>query len=183
MAHDEPAGTEIVENVGLAGYGSGVLMDGRVLMSIALGVMCLTLSCGDGRGTNSHESPAMPGPSDPAFGKVGNVLVSDMPANKDAILDEIWIGFNGPAEWAQLVAFDNPHRKGVFVGGRVVVDATQPAGFRFDPDTTGAGEVVVPETVTTLDSIRGDPTAFADNQRFGRWNVRAELIRIVPAVQ
>jgi hypothetical protein len=69
----------------------------------------------------------------------------------------------------------------IFIGGHVIRDRAQPLGFRFDPDTTGVGEIVAEGIATTLDRIKADPDGFAAQQPFGRWEFRASIERIVPA--
>jgi hypothetical protein len=124
----------------------------------------------------------MPRAGEPAFGSVGNVLVSDRLRSDDSSADEIWIGFNRAIRWQDLLMLSAQHPSGgLFVGGKVVADPTEPLGFRFDPSTTAVGEVVVEGISTTLDRIKANPQAFADNQPFGRWAVVVAIEREVPS--
>ncbi len=138
------------------------------------------VGCGDdGRGTTE---PHMPAPNDPAFGTVGNILVSDRLSSEDSSVDAMWIGFNRTGEWADLMALGTRHAGGaIFIGGHVLRDTAQPLGFRLDPDTTSAGEVVAEGIATTLDRIKADPDGFAAQQPFGRWAFRISIERVAPS--
>ncbi len=40
-----------------------------------------------------------PNPADPWFGLEGNVLISDLGHSADPFTDELWVGFDRPADW------------------------------------------------------------------------------------
>ena len=48
-----------------------------------------------------------------------------------------------------------------WIGGRVVVDAENPLGFYFDPNTTVAAEITAEGEQTSLGAIKQNPTYFA----------------------
>jgi hypothetical protein len=141
----------------------------------------VTLGCGSdhaGR-TSDADIPAIPSAGDPAFGRVGHVLISDRGISQDAILDQIWIGFNDREAWEIFLALHERRGNAHYIGGRLVADASQPLGFYFDPDTTQGAEFVAEGLQAGLDFLKADPTG-AEETRFGAWFVPAIVEQVVP---
>ena len=136
---------------------------------LSLGLL-LVLSCGGGsppsRPPPSRElppgAPPVPTPSDPWFGTAGNVLISDRNHSVDSTLDFLWVGFYSSANWQNFLTLHNQPPNGFYIGGRVVVDSKSPLGFYFDPDTVVSAEVVPEGEVTYLDTIKQNPSYYAD---------------------
>ncbi len=138
---------------------------------LASGMVLLVLSCAGGTlpGTQHPTeelppgAPPVPTLSDPWFGTAGNVLISDRNNDKDSTLDFLWIGFNSSSNWQKFLALHSQYPNGSYwIGGRVVVDAKNPLGFYFHPDTTASAEITAEGLQTGLDAIKENPAYFAD---------------------
>jgi hypothetical protein len=143
-------------------------------------VLVLLVACGDDHAPSDRDgTPHIPSQGDPAFGVRGNVLISDLPASKDASVDRVWVGFNSQMALGVLVRLAEESPLGIWIGGRVIADLSHPLGFYFDPSTTVVGANEVGEQLrTSLDSIKADPKAAEESQP-GRWMVRAAVEQIV----
>ena len=105
----------------------------------ALVLWLLLVACG-----GETDSLPNPTPSDPWFGQVGNVLISDRGRSTDAGIDQLWIGFNSQAAWQDFIGLNQKFPEGGFwIGGRVVALASHPMGFYFDPSTAFVAEITV----------------------------------------
>jgi hypothetical protein len=125
-------------------------------------------ACGDGGSSDGTATLRPPAAGDPAYGNVGQVLISDRWSDQDGQRDEIWIGFNDQAEWDGFLRLhDREESSGIvpFIGGHVIADSAHHLGFYFDPNTTTSGEVVTTDQQTFLDEIKADPTV-AQNTPF-----------------
>ncbi|MGH7894082.1 MAG: hypothetical protein ACREQL_05390, partial [Candidatus Binatia bacterium] len=114
---------------------------GSILVMILL---ALVVGCGGGEDGDGHGAPPIPSRADPAFGTIGNVLISDRRVTVDSSIDQVWVGFSREEAWKGLMTL--AARLGTdgtpFVGGRLIADKDHHLGFYFDPATTEAGEVV-----------------------------------------
>jgi len=157
-------------------------------LAILIMVVAVLAACGDDHGSSPHDTaPPLPAPGDPAFGTVGNALISDRLASVDTSIDQLWVGFDDWEAWAALVAFDEERRQGTgpvapWVGGHVVASARHPLGFYFDPATTSAAQIVAETLETALDALKRNPEV-AERDQPGRWMVAATVERLVPAAE
>jgi hypothetical protein len=145
-------------------------------------LLLVCAACGDGGGGGTSGALALPTRDDPAFGSVGNVLISDRLADIDGVRDEVWIGFNRQQQWDDFIALNQRAPQEGFIpqiGGRLVADTDHHLGFYFDPDTTQAGEVTATGEQTILDALKRDPQGAAQTPFFG-WFVPASVEQIVP---
>jgi hypothetical protein len=142
-------------------------------------------ACGDGGSGGGSDStgddPALPRRDDPAFGSVGNVLISDRFFDIDAMRDAVWIGFNRQQQWDGFIAVNQRAPQEGFlpqIGGRLIADASHHLGFYFDPDSTGAAEAVLTDEQTVIDVLKRDPQGAAQTPFFG-WFIPASVEKIV----
>lgn len=140
---------------------------------VAMMVMCA--GCGDGGNTGGE--PPLPGRNDPAFGTVGNVLISDRLFNIDGVSDELWIGFNRQQDWDRFVAL-NQEMESHWIGGHLIADPHHHLGFYFDPNTTSAAEVTAETQQTIIDALKRNPQFFAEE--LPGWDIPAIVEKIVP---
>jgi hypothetical protein len=149
-------------------------------LAFLLTITALCTGCGDGGNTASTGS-SLPQRNDPAFGTVGNVLISDRFDDIDGVHDEVWIGFNTQQAWDQLVALNqdvSPLSPG-WIGGHLIADPRHHLGFYFDPNTTDSGEVTSETQQTSIDGLKRTPQFSADNQP-QEWEIPAVVEKIVP---
>jgi hypothetical protein len=150
---------------------AGARFFATVLLAIS---SLLLLGCASGSIPAPPGAPPSPVPSDPWYGTVGNVLISDRGVDQDGVIDYLWIGFNSSQNWQN---FSTLHQQGHlgWIGGRVVVDAKNPLGFYFDPNTTVGAEVTAETFQTGLDAIKKNPAQFANGQN---WYVTPSIEKI-----
>jgi len=108
-------------------------------------------------------APPQPTPSDPWYGTAGNVLVRE----NDTPPIYTWIGFSSQANWQHyLDIFQQASQMGslgIFMGGPVIVNSTNPLGFYFYPKYTDA-EIVAPVVQwTSVLIIEGDSACYSQN--------------------
>lgn len=131
--------------------------------------LVLLIGCGVGSRTASPPSqvllpvgaPPVPVPGDPWFGSEGNVLISDRQFNRPEGISYLWIGFNSREEWQKFLLLNQNFPNQGFIGGHVVVEPRNAAGFYFDPDTTLSAEAILDIFGTALVFIKQDPAFYA----------------------
>jgi|SRR2546422_3151909 len=136
----------------------------RLVATVLVALTTLELwGCAGGSMALPPGAPPAPAPSDPWNGTVGNVLISDRGADQDGIIDYLWIGFNSSQNWQDFLTLRQQGHLG-WIGGQVVVDAKNPLGFYFDPNTTVGAEITAEGLQTALDFIKKNPAQFANGQ-------------------
>jgi hypothetical protein len=110
---------------------------------------------------NLWKPPAPPASADPWFGSAGNVLISGRGTDTNSNVNFIWVGFNSPDNWQGFLSLHGSIPNSGWIGGRVVVDAKNPLGFYFDPDTTFSAEITAEEMQTALFDIGQNPGQYA----------------------
>ncbi len=143
-------------------------------------------ACGDGGSGGGSGgaggNPALPRRDDPAFGSVGNVLISDRFFDIDGMPDEVWIGFSRQEQWDDFLALNERATQGGFlpqIGGHLVADTDHHLGFYFDPNSTAAAEAVLVDEQTVIDVLKSDPQRAAQTS-FPVWVIPASVEKIVP---
>lgn len=144
----------------------------------------LVVACGDGGSGGGGRGPAddVPAPGDARFGRAGHVLVTDRNGSVDGKVDGLWVGFDDPDEWNELLRLSGRPGSTPWIVGRVVADTDQPLGFYLDPSTTQAAEVTIETIQTSIDLIKGNPSFHADNPPpfGGHWAISGPVERVVP---
>lgn len=138
----------------------------RLLATILLALSALLLWGCAGDSSAPPGAPPNPVPSDSWYGTAGNVLISDRGAPGNGTIDYLWVGFNSSKNWQDFLTLRSQGHLG-WIGGRVVVDASNPLGFYFDPNTTLGAEVTAEGLQTSLGAIKNDPSYYAG----GYWYV------------
>ena len=142
---------------------------------LAVTILFLAVACG-GDNSRSRES-ALPAAADPAFGFVGNALISDKGRSEDATADRMWVGAS-----LRFSAQSLRSRVGddfQLIGGVVIASPAHPQGFYFDPDTTATAARVDADKRTTLDAIRQSPVDFEHSSpdHLNRWWIEVTVER------
>jgi len=101
-----------------------------------------------------------PTSSDPWYGTAGNVLISDRGQKPGAPLHCIWIGFNSSSSYQHFLTLQASMPNGYWIGSRVVVDASAPLGFYFNPAYTLAAQITAENQQTTLAFIQSNPSYY-----------------------
>ena len=120
--------------------------------------------------------PATPVPtggpafSDKLWGKIGSVLVTDVPVDTDEA-NQLWVGFNSVTEWQHLHGGELGRTS--WIGGEIKLDPAGQYGFYFDPETTEVAAQPVPGLQTTIAQIRKQPQRFTS----GKWYVHGRVLR------
>ena len=133
----------------------------------------LFIACGNGSSESIADAPPIPKEGDPAFGVVGNALISDRGHSVDETVDMVWVGFSREDHWAALLAFVERGEDPPFIGGRLVADPARHLGFFFDPETTRVAEGIAVIDQTALDALKANPVE-------RNWMLSAAVERVVP---
>lgn len=124
-------------------------------------LLLMLCSCGGSSLKQGQMNPFPPAPTsaDPWFGTAGNVLISDRTSDLDGKIDYLWIGFNSRTAWQNFLSEQKQFPQGGFLIGGVPAVTGNDIGFYFDPNTTTTAEAAIPEIMTTLDTLKAQPTA------------------------
>jgi hypothetical protein len=111
-----------------------------------------------------------PGFSDKLWGRIGSVLVTDVPSDSDES-SQLWIGFDSDAQWQHLHGGELGRTS--WIGGQVKLNDKAQYGFYFDPQTTTVSNQPEPARQTTIAELRREPQKFTS----GIWYLHARVLR------
>jgi hypothetical protein len=167
---------------GVGTEGMCSMQDARISTAGWMCFLAMTAMCaGSGGGGHTGSETPLPRRNDPAFGNVGNALISDRVDDIDGVHDEVWIGVNRQQDWDGFVALNQGMLpSGSFwIGGHLIADPHHHLGFYCDPNTTNAAEETIEIIQTSIDGLKRDLQFVAENQ-WQRWVIPAEVEKSVP---
>lgn len=145
----------------------------QILLLAALSAALLS-SCTRNVWRTPPEAPTVPtgapGFSDKLWGRIGSVLVTDVPSDSDES-SQLWIGFDSDTQWQRLHGGDLGRTS--WIGGQVKLNAKGQYGFYFDPESITVAEQPDAARQTTISELRREPQKFTH----GIWYVHARVLR------
>lgn len=111
-----------------------------------------------------------PGFSDKLWGRIGSVLVTDVPSDSNES-SQLWIGFNSDTQWQRLHGGELGRTS--WIGGHVKLNAKGQYGFYIDPESSAVSDQPDPDRQTTIADLRRHPQKFST----GIWYVHARILR------